>query len=128
MSTGILALWNDCVPAHREAYEAWYAEEHLPELATLVASEHPGDETTPAACAQRPFWLMPQPVRLRHRGMRLFWNGALQLVYGPERIEDNWWREPTSRDYYIATGDNGQHYWVFRDRLARQWFVQGIFA
>lgn len=31
MSTGILALWNDCVAEHRDTYEAWYAEEHLPE-------------------------------------------------------------------------------------------------
>ena len=31
MSTGILALWNDCEPAHRASYESWYAEEHLPE-------------------------------------------------------------------------------------------------
>ena len=31
MSTGILALWNDCLAEHRDAYEAWYIQEHLPE-------------------------------------------------------------------------------------------------
>lgn len=29
--TGILALWNDRHPERADAYEAWYAEEHLPE-------------------------------------------------------------------------------------------------
>jgi len=64
----------------------------------------------------------------RARRERLYWNGALELVYGPERIEDNWWQEAVSRDYYIAADGNGQHYWVFRDRLARQWYIQGVFA
>ncbi|MGI9452641.1 MAG: hypothetical protein ACR2QH_18660 [Geminicoccaceae bacterium] len=26
---GILAIWNDCKPGHRDAYEAWYQGEHL---------------------------------------------------------------------------------------------------
>ena len=71
---------------------------------------------------------MPQPQALRQHGKHLYWRGALQLVYGPERIEDNWWTEPVSRDYYIARGRDGQHYWVFRDRLARQWCIHGVFA
>ena len=68
----------------------------------------------------------PQP--LRQRGCNLFWNGRLQLIYGPERIEDNWWREPVSRDYYIASDTHGLHYWIYRDRLVRTWFIHGIFA
>ncbi|MEZ5572210.1 MAG: DNA polymerase Y family protein [Halioglobus sp.] len=104
-------------------------DEHLPEFALLVSSEHPGGERRSAAhCAQRPFWLMPQPQALRQHGDCLYWNGALQLVYGPERIEDNWWQDAVSRDYYIAADAGGQHYWVFRDRLARQWYIHGVFA
>lgn len=104
-------------------------DEHLPELAVLVSSDD-ATHTDPAQshCLQRPFWLMPQPQTLRQRGKQLYWNGALQLVYGPERIEDNWWQEPVSRDYYIATGGTGQHYWVFYDRRAKQWLIHGIFA
>ena len=52
----------------------------------------------------------------------------MQLVYGPERIEDNWWQEAVSRDYYVAEDKHGQFYWIYRDRLARQWYLQGIFA
>jgi protein ImuB len=104
-------------------------DEHLPELALHVGSDLPGSASRNGGdSAQRPFWLMPRPEPLRARGRHLYWNGKMDLVYGPERIEDNWWREAVSRDYYIATGRSGQHYWVFRDRLAQQWFIQGIFA
>ena len=71
---------------------------------------------------------MPRPQLLDQRGSQLYWNGLLQLVYGPERIEDNWCREAVSRDYYVAEDKHGQFYWIYRDRLARQWYLQGIFA
>jgi protein ImuB len=104
-------------------------DEHLPEHAVYVSSDHAGDEAAGSACsAQRPFWLMPQPAALQQQGGRLYWNGPLELVYGPERVEDNWWREAVSRDYYIAAGRGGQHYWVFRDRLGSRWYIQGLFA
>jgi protein ImuB len=104
-------------------------DEHLPEFAVHVGSDRPGGEPgSGRPCAQRPFWLMPQPQPLRQHGRQLYWHGALTLLYGPERIEDNWWREAISRDYYIAGDRNGQHYWVFRDRLARRWYIHGIFA
>jgi protein ImuB len=104
-------------------------DEHLPEFALLVSSEHSGDEHRSAVQrAQRPFWLMPQPKALSLHNGHLYWNGALQLVYGPERIEDNWWQDAVSRDYYIAMDTGGQHYWIYRDRLARQWYIHGIFA
>lgn len=31
MTSGILAIWNDCEPGHLPAYESWYRTEHLPE-------------------------------------------------------------------------------------------------
>lgn len=103
--------------------------EHLPEYALHITHDDQGGESGPASTGiQRPFWLLPQPQPLRRQGGKLGWKGDLSLVYGPERIEDNWWREATSRDYYIAADEGGQHYWVFRDRLARCWYVQGIFA
>ncbi|MBE9540328.1 MAG: hypothetical protein IMF06_14690 [Proteobacteria bacterium] len=71
---------------------------------------------------------MPQPQELKQHGKNLYWNGALNLVYGPERIEDNWWLQAGSCDYYIAEKSGGQHYWGFRDRLAKGWFIHGIFA
>jgi len=116
-------------------------DEHLPEFALHVDNDiRSGDQDTSQLCAQRPFWLMPQPQPLKQYGEHLYWNGALNLIYGPERIEDNWWREAASRDYYIAVDSGGQHYWVFNDRLAQRglpqrglpqlthWYIHGIFA
>ena len=104
-------------------------DEHLPEFAMLVSSGHTGnDHSTTQHCAQRPFWLMPQPKKLRLRGNQLYWREAMKIIGGPERIEDNWWQEPISRDYFIAADKGGQHYWVFHDRLADQWFIHGVFA
>ncbi len=104
-------------------------DEHLPEFAVHVSSDRPGGEPPCGPpCAQRPFWLMPQPRVLRQTRQHLYWNGALTLLHGPERIEDNWWQEAVSRDYYIAGDPNGQHYWVFRDRLSRKWYIHGVFA
>ena len=103
-------------------------DEHLPEYAVHVARDDPGDEhSTSHICAQRPFWLMPQPQPLRQQGSQLYWNGPLRLVYGPERIEDNWWLQPVSRDYFIAEDSHGQHFWIYRDRLVQHWYIQGIF-
>ena len=47
---------------------------------------------------------------------------------GPERIEDLWWQQPVSRDYYIARGRGGQYYWLFHDRRQRCWYLHGLFA
>jgi protein ImuB len=102
--------------------------EHLPELALHVCHETPAESHYNQPCSQRPFWLMPQPQALAEKRHRLHWQGSLQLVYGPERIEDNWWQQAVSRDYYIARGERGQHYWVFRDRLNHGWYIHGIFA
>ena len=103
-------------------------DEHLPEYALHTCSERPANDNDMTTCKQRPFWLMPQPQVLHEHSHRLHWQGALELIYGPERIEDNWWQKPTSRDYYIARGVRGQHYWIFRDRRAQQWYIHGIFA
>jgi protein ImuB len=102
-------------------------DEHLPEYAVHVAPDNAGAACTGDHCGQRPFWLMPQPQPLRQHGEQLYWNGPLRLVYGPERIEDNWWLQPVSRDYYVAEDERGQHFWIYRDRLVKHWYIQGIF-
>ncbi len=105
-------------------------DEHVPEDALWRGCDEPPvwDPGPLGHCAQRPFWLMDQPKPLRQNGARLFWQGRLELRYGPERIEDNWWHQPVSRDYYIAEGRSGEFYWIFRDRRARSWFIHGVFA
>jgi protein ImuB len=104
-------------------------DEHLPEFASFASCDTSDNERAAIpAFYQRPFWLMPEPQRLRQSPRHLYWNGRLTLGEGPERIEDNWWLNAVSRDYYIARDTLGQQYWVFRDRLQDNWFIQGIFA
>ena len=87
--------------------------EHLPELATALSSDPAAGAAGVATGSQRPFWLLPEPQFLRaDADGALHWNGRLDLLHGPERIEDNWWDAPVSRDYFVAAGPRGDRYWV----------------
>ncbi|MEE4279448.1 MAG: DNA polymerase Y family protein [Halieaceae bacterium] len=104
---------------------------HLPEdsYATVVPGQAPAG-IRPAA-SQRPFWLLasPEPLGSDESELR-FWGRPLGLVYGPERIEDGWWQGDggTSRDYFVARNDQGQRFWVYRERRLQRWFLHGFFA
>ncbi len=69
---------------------------------------------------------MPEAQLVRQEHDLLYWNGPLDIIYGPERIEDNWWEQPVSRDYYIACQAGGQPLWLYQDRHTKLWYVQGI--
>jgi protein ImuB len=102
-------------------------DEHLPEFAGYCSLD-----TRPGAVAAengelRPFWLIQEPQLLQVFNGQPCWQGRLELLDGPERIEDNWWEQPVSRDYYVARDDKGLQYWVYRDRLCNQWYMQGVF-
>ncbi len=105
-------------------------DEHLPEFAVHVSSDRPGGE--PGSRPRlRPAPVLadaPTPGPCANTAGNCTGTVPCTLLYGPERIEDNWWQEAVSRDYYIAADRSGQHYWVFRDRLARQWYIHGVFA
>ena len=102
-------------------------DEHLPEFAGYCSLDtRPG--TVPSENGElRPFWLMQEPQPLQVFNGQPCWQGRLELLEGPERIEDNWWERPVSRDYYVARDSAGLLYWVFRDRLHNQWYMQGVF-
>lgn len=102
---------------------------HLPEHSlTKVSPGEPAlNKKLPAA--QRPFWLLPEPEPLgQHQQALAVWGNELELIHGPERIEDEWWDKGTSRDYFIARNDQGQRFWVFHERRLRRWFLHGFFA
>lgn len=101
-------------------------EAHLPEFSQLLTQEQPAAAPLKAYPGQRPFWLLEEPHPIRAWNDQLFWNGPLELIYGPERIEDNWWDQPTSRDYYVARTEEGQPIWVFQNRHNQRWYVQGV--
>ena len=81
--------------------------------------------------AARPFWLLEQPLPLVVRQHRPFYGSPLRLLSGPERIEAGWWDGALAlRDYFVAQGEEGACYWVYRERDAgsARWFLHGLFG
>lgn len=40
------------------------------------------------------------------------------------RIDDEWWREPISRQYFDVVLEEGAHVVVFQDLITGEWFLQ----
>lgn len=78
----------------------------------------------------RPLWLLAEPLLLKMQHQRPYYDGALTLQQGPERIESGWWDgEDTCRDYFIASNPLGERLWIFRDhRNLARWFLHGLFG
>lgn len=86
-----------------------------------------------------PTWLLEAPVALTVLGDRPCYQGPLQLLLGPHRIEGGWWhRDATGasqlvqRDYWLAHSPGAGLLWVFQQRLRtatdEAWFLHGFFA
>jgi len=101
--------------------------EHLPEFCSYADPNQLTTKADDASTRNRPFWLLTAPQPISQRGNQLYWMDALDIVKGPERLEDYWWSQPTSRDYYIAKTGSGQPVWIFQDRHSRCWFLHGLF-
>ncbi len=81
--------------------------------------------------AERPFWLLEEPLALRMQGDHPFYGSPLRLLLGPERIETGWWDDGLAmRDYFVAQGGEGACYWIYRERDAgsARWYLHGLFA
>ncbi len=104
----------------REAHRPEYAWQYIP----------PGRESPGITCAERPLWLLPQPLPLQTSAGRPFWHGPLILQQDSERIETGWWDGAgVARDYYIAGNPAGERVWIFRERRGeRAWYLHGVFA
>jgi len=114
------------------------AADHRPERASTAAPEHAREPADRGATYRaqdwpytlRPAWLLPEPQVLRPSAAGPCWQGPLQFLAGPERIESGWWTEaPQRRDYYIAQNARRQRLWVYRDLdVPQQWYVHGFFS
>ena len=90
--------------------------DHRPECAWR---DH-GD-SAPAPTLPRPGWLLPQPIPLRER--------VLRILAGPERIESGWWNGDVRRDYYVVETGAGQRAWAYCPAGERDGFMlHGWFA
>jgi protein ImuB len=84
----------------------------------------------PWSATRRPLWLLAVPQALRERHALPVYDGALELVRGPERIETGWWDgAEVERDYYVACDGRRAWLWIFRERAApHRWFLHGFFG
>ena len=78
----------------------------------------------------RPSWLLQRPQRLITQDGNPGFQGALDLLAGPERIEAGWWDgEEVCRDYYVAANPRGETFWIYREHRGGQaWYMHGVFA
>jgi protein ImuB len=128
-------------------------EDHRPEW---MCQWQPAPEQRPRGAARplehpQPTFILPKPLRLALRDSQPLYQGALQLLAGPHRIEFGWWDrvgerpgEPVdpeapcanahrhvARDYWVALSEHAGVLWIFQTRLADErsaWFLHGIFA
>lgn len=93
----------------------------------------------------QPTFILAQPLRLAMQGPHPMYQGALQLLSGPHRVEGGWWdrmeeggsqcTRNVSRDYWIAVSEHAGVLWIFQTRLAESesaaqtaWYLHGTFA
>lgn len=115
----------------------------------------PAPEPAPRATCRtvdvpQPTFILPKPLRLATQHNRPIYQGVLQLLAGPHRVEGGWWdrtveegggRNPgdgaqettrqASRDYWVAVSEHAGVLWIFQMRLAQDetaWFLHGTFA
>ncbi|MEF7616960.1 DNA polymerase Y family protein [Aquincola sp. MAHUQ-54] len=94
----------------------------------------------PATDLPQPTRLFPEPIRLAMSGPRPMYQGVLQLLTGPHRIEGGWWHRvegedgpcalQLQRDYWLALSPHAGALWVFQTRLDDEWawYLHGTFA
>ena len=90
----------------------------------------------------QPTFILEQPLKLAVKGQLPFYQGRLQLLSGPHRVEGGWWHrvrqadthvaQTIYRDYWVALSEHAGVLWVFQTRLADEasasWYLQGTFA
>jgi protein ImuB len=118
------------------------AEDHRIEWAQAwLPAELKPPRSTAAIGTPQPTWLLPEPLKLAERHHRPLYQGLLQLLAGPHRVEGGWWdraevggAETTrrvQRDYWVALSEHAGVLWIFQERLADDdtaWYLHGIFA
>jgi len=97
---------------------------HAPELLAEV-------RRTNSLVLQRPLWMLQNPEPLvAEQGLPCY-QGTLELLDGPERLETGWWDDDgIARDYFVACNSSGVRLWVYRDRNRGKpcWYLHGMFG
>jgi protein ImuB len=89
----------------------------------------------------QPTFVLPEPLKLATRDNRPLYQGELQPLLGPHRVEGGWWDRTNvdgvastrhvNRDYYVALSEHAGVLWIFQTRMAGEdtaWYLHGTFA
>lgn len=86
----------------------------------------------------QPTWALRVPLKLAVRNHRPVYQGELQLLAGPQRIEAGWWDRDEDaglgrlvvRDYWVAESRHAGLLWLFQTKLDDNvaWYLHGIFG
>ncbi|OYT92269.1 MAG: DNA polymerase [Burkholderiales bacterium PBB3] len=86
----------------------------------------------------QPTWVLPEPLKLAVRKNRPVYQGELQLLAGPQCIEEGWWDrdEPAGqlrhvvRDYWLAESKHAGLLWIYQARQddGSAWYLHGTFG
>jgi len=120
-------------PVMTEDHRIEYAQFWMP------ADEKPPRQTSTVDTPQ-PTWLLPEPLKLAVRNHRPIYQGTLQMLAGPHRVEGGWWHrveaeghettKRVQRDYWVALSEHAGVLWVYQERQADDiaWYLHGVFA
>ncbi len=127
-----------CRPVLVDDHRLEWAQHWQPAPARL-----PKPPAAPAGQPQ-PTFLLAEPLPLAVRDHRPLFQGPLQLLAGPHRVEGGWWHRlerdgaqtsaTVARDYWVALSAHAGVLWVFQRRVAAgndnepMWFLHGSFA
>lgn len=111
------------------------------QTASRARSGRTSRRTVAAQRWPQPTFVLEAPLRLAVRDHRPVYQGALQLLTGPHRVEGGWWHrvvrdgeqatEHVARDYWVALSEHAGVLWIFQERLADDqtaWYLHGSFA
>ena len=104
----------------------------------LLRASASTDMPAPDTGMPQPTFVLPEPLRLLVRGNRPIYQGELQLLAGPQRVEGGWWDRVEGagatrnvvRDYWVALSAKAGVLWIFQTRLEETpaWYLHGHFA
>lgn len=110
-----------------EASDAKSSHLFVTQAADAQASLDLPDSALPSQ--PRPVWMLDKPLHLMMRDQRPIYRRPLKMLTRTERIEAGWWDgNLVERDYYVAADDRGHMFWVYRERLGGEWYLQGLFG
>ncbi len=157
--------WQPRADHRPEQMQRWVPAQHA--LKSIAAGARParargqkglklGAAPAVRSDALYPGWLLPEPLKLAVSGNSPVYQGRLQRLAGPQRLEATGWLAPsegayqahaerqvppTMRDYYIYRSAQGGLLWIYSVRLAlpvaparpvlaqrHDWYLHGFFA